>query len=213
MAHNYHVSVSGSDTWAGSAQRPLRTIQRAADLARPGDTVTIHEGVYREHVNPVRGGTGDTERILYTAAPGEKPVISGAERVSDWERIGDGVYRTVLPNTMFGDFNPYKETVGGDWFRSLERDFHLGEVYINGKSMFEVSTLDEVMDPKPSRRRVNRNGRCTHGAAGRTRTPPRSMPGSASSIPHGRTSRSTCVDSASGRRRPESTTSRCVDCT
>ncbi|MBP7403202.1 MAG: right-handed parallel beta-helix repeat-containing protein, partial [Clostridia bacterium] len=149
MAHNYHVSVSGSDTWAGSAQRPLRTIQRAADLARPGDTVTIHEGVYREHVNPVRGGAGDTERILYTAAPGEKPVISGAERVSDWERIGDGVYRTVLPNTMFGDFNPYKETVGGDWFRSLERDFHLGEVYINGKSMFEVSTLDEVMDPKP----------------------------------------------------------------
>ena len=41
----------------GSKSAPLRTIQRAADLARPGDVITVHEGIYRERVNPPRGGT------------------------------------------------------------------------------------------------------------------------------------------------------------
>ena len=149
MSRNFHVSVSGDDTWAGSVQRPFRTIQQAADLAQPGDIVTIHEGIYREHVNPKRGGTGDNERILYTAALGEKPIISGAERITGWEHVEGSVYRAVVPNRLFGSFNPYREIVWGDWFRSLDRTFHLGEVYLNGKSLFEVVTLDEVIHPRP----------------------------------------------------------------
>ncbi len=151
MERHFHVSIAGNDTWAGSAQHPFRTIQRAADLAKPGDTVTVHEGVYREHVNPKRGGTGDTERVTYEAALGEKVVISGAEEVTNWERVEGSVYRAVIPNSLFGDFNPYREVIWGDWFRSMERVFHLGEVYINGKSMFEVTTLEDVMNPKPFR--------------------------------------------------------------
>ena len=45
-----HVATDGDDSKDGSASSPLRTISRAADLARPGDTVLVHGGEYRESV-------------------------------------------------------------------------------------------------------------------------------------------------------------------
>lgn len=149
QSNHFHVSTIGCDTWAGSKERPFRTIQRAADLAKAGDTITVHEGIYREHVNPRRGGTSDSERITYEAAPGEHVIISGAEQIKDWIRVEGNVYKTVIPNSFFGDFNPYQEIVSGDWFKSLERVFHRGEVYINGKSMFEAENLELVQNPIP----------------------------------------------------------------
>ena len=85
-ATEYHVSINGKDTNDGSAKNPLLTIQRAADLAQPGDTITVHKGLYRERVNPPRGGTSDEKRIVYQAAPGEKVVITGSELVTGWKR-------------------------------------------------------------------------------------------------------------------------------
>ncbi len=37
-----HVATDGDDFKDGSAGCPLRTINRAAELARPGDTVLVH---------------------------------------------------------------------------------------------------------------------------------------------------------------------------
>ena len=48
MTSMYHVAMSGSDSSDGSQGRPFRTINQGADLARPGDTVVVHEGEYRE---------------------------------------------------------------------------------------------------------------------------------------------------------------------
>jgi len=42
---------------------------------QPGDTVLIRSGVYRECVQPARGGTSEKERITYRAFPGDTPVI------------------------------------------------------------------------------------------------------------------------------------------
>ena len=78
-AAELHVAITGSDTNPGTQTAPLRTIQRAADLAQPGDTVTVHAGVYRERVNPPRGGESDAKRIVYQAAAGQKVVITGSE--------------------------------------------------------------------------------------------------------------------------------------
>ena len=33
--------------------------------------ITVHQGVYRERINPPRGGKSDEKRIVYRAAPGE----------------------------------------------------------------------------------------------------------------------------------------------
>jgi hypothetical protein len=68
MSAELHVTTTGSDPAEGSADRPLRTISRAAAIARPGDTVLVHGGEYREWVQPQRGGLSDRRRITYTAA-------------------------------------------------------------------------------------------------------------------------------------------------
>src|SRR5215471_8737007 len=80
----YHVSKEGSDGNDGSSSRPLQTISAAASRAVAGDTITVHRGVYRERIDPPRGGTSDSKRITYQAAPGEKVVITGSEPVKGW---------------------------------------------------------------------------------------------------------------------------------
>jgi hypothetical protein len=42
----YHVAPTGSDSNPGSEARPFRTIQKAADSVKPGDTVLVDDGVY-----------------------------------------------------------------------------------------------------------------------------------------------------------------------
>ena len=83
-AREFHVFVNGNDTHDGSSSRPYKTISRAAQVAQPGDTITVHEGTYRERVTPPRGGESEARRIVYRAAPGEKAVIKGSEVVRDW---------------------------------------------------------------------------------------------------------------------------------
>src|SRR5579859_6793956 len=55
-ATEFHVAPDGNDTNRGTRKAALRTIQRAADLAQPGDVITVQGGVYRERINPPRGG-------------------------------------------------------------------------------------------------------------------------------------------------------------
>ncbi|MHC4646143.1 MAG: DUF1565 domain-containing protein [Planctomycetota bacterium] len=155
-AREWHVSVKGSDKNDGSASKPLRTISTAAQAAQPGDVVTVHEGTYRERVTPPRGGESDSKRIVYQAARGEKVVIKGSEVVTGWKHVRDGVWKVTIGNTFFADYNPYKDIITGDWFDRMGRDHHTGEVYLNGKSLFEKGSLDEVMDPKPHPRAADK---------------------------------------------------------
>src|SRR5687767_12337385 len=62
----FYVSTAGSNGNNGSAGFPFRTIQKAADVARPGDTVLIRPGVYREQVRLRTSGTAE-KRITFRA--------------------------------------------------------------------------------------------------------------------------------------------------
>ena len=62
-AAEYYVSQTGDDAKGGSQAAPFKTISAAAEKAQPGDTITVHAGVYRERINPPRGGTADANRI------------------------------------------------------------------------------------------------------------------------------------------------------
>ena len=115
-AAELHVAITGSDASPGTQAAPLRTIQRAAEKAIPGDTVTVHAGLYREHVNPPRGGISDSKRIVYRAAPGEKAVIAGSEIIKQWQKVQEDVWKAVLPNSLFGGFSPYNDIIGGEWY-------------------------------------------------------------------------------------------------
>lgn len=146
-AAELHVATSGNDANAGTRAAPLRTIQRAADLAQPGDVITVHDGVYRERIAPPRGGQSDQKRIVYQAAPGEKVEIKGSEIVKNWSKVQDNVWKATLPNSFFGDFNPYHDLIRGDWFNPLGRQHHTGAVYLNGQWLAEAATLDDVLKP------------------------------------------------------------------
>lgn len=145
----FHVATTGSDAAEGSATAPLRTVSRAAVLAEPGDTVRVHEGEYREWVKPARGGLSDSRRITYEAAEGEHVVIKGSERVTGWTREDGDVWRAEVPNTLFGDFNPFAEVMEGDWLVSPAGGgaTHLGDVYLDGRSFYEVQDRAAVTDP------------------------------------------------------------------
>ena len=64
-AVEYHVSSTGFDGTPGSDAKPFRTISAAAAVAEPGDSITVHEGVYRERVNPgLADNLGGDERFF-----------------------------------------------------------------------------------------------------------------------------------------------------
>jgi hypothetical protein len=85
---------------------PLLTIQAAANKAQAGDTITVHEGIYRERVNPPRGGTSDAMRITCQSAPGEKVVLTGSELVRGWRQLQNDTWTVTLPNSFFGTLIP-----------------------------------------------------------------------------------------------------------
>ncbi len=147
----FHVATSGNDAHPGNRVRPFRTIQRAADLAQPGDVVTVHAGVYRERVNPPRGGDSDQKRIVYRAAPGETVEIKGSVVVKGWVQIREGVWQVSLPNARFGRFNPYTNVIRGDWFGPRGRLHHTGAVYLNGDWLIEAPRIEYLLSPTSER--------------------------------------------------------------
>ena len=84
-----YVSLSGSDQNDGRAKdKPLKTIARAAQLVRPGDTVYLRGGVYKGKHQAYFGydrqpfttdGTKDRP-ITITSYPGERAIIDGGDR-------------------------------------------------------------------------------------------------------------------------------------
>ena len=142
-----HVATNGNDADPGTVSSPLRSVQRASDLAQPGDTVTVHAGVYRERVNPPRGGVSDLQRITYRSAPGEQVVITGSEPVKNWVQVSNDTWTVSLPNSFFGAFNPYGDRLRGDWFNPKGREHHTGAVYLNGEWLTEAAKLDDVLKP------------------------------------------------------------------
>ena len=120
-ARTYHVAqgnAAASDDNPGSAEKPFKTVQHAAEVLQPGERVVVHAGIYRECVRPARGGTGPDKMIAYEAAAGETVTLCGSEiwkprfeKSSGWElgRVPDGVtiWMGDLPLEKFGGYNPF----------------------------------------------------------------------------------------------------------
>jgi parallel beta-helix repeat protein len=94
-AETMYVALSGSDAAAGTAVAAWRTIQHGVDALKPGDTLLIGPGTYRERVELQRGGTA-TAPVTIAALPGARAIVSGADRLNGgWSRVPggeDGIY-------------------------------------------------------------------------------------------------------------------------
>ena len=134
-------------------------------IAETGDRVIVHEGVYREWVKPAHTGYSNISRITYEAAEGEKVVIKGfLKGFRTGEQTEGTVWKAVVPNTLFGDYNPYQEILGGDWFlypcaRMDRRDtVSIRGVYLNGEIIFEAKSLEDEESCNSVRKATIRRG-------------------------------------------------------
>lgn len=142
----YYVNDNVTKTGTGIKSSPFKTIQEAADVAKPGDEVLVFPGIYRESVNPKYGGT-EKERIIYRSIEKGQAHITGSESLKNWKRIGGNVWKAVVSNSIFDSFNPFVTLVSGDWYMA-SNIAHTGEVYLNEKSMYETTSLEGVYHPQ-----------------------------------------------------------------
>jgi len=106
ITSEYHVAqknLAADGKNPGTADKPFKTINAAVADARlqPGDTLYVHEGVYREAVglscaNAHQGRPGAHIRII--AWPKEVVEIKGSDVVTDWKKYdGDAPATTTAP--------------------------------------------------------------------------------------------------------------------
>jgi parallel beta-helix repeat protein len=132
----FYVSPNGNDTWSGKREipntdrtdGPFATIQRARDAIR--QIKRLHNGTLKKPVTvllrdgsyflpepltftPEDSGKADCP-ITYKAYPGEKPIISGGQLITDWQRQGN-LWVTHLPNVKTGKWYFRLLRVGDDW--------------------------------------------------------------------------------------------------
>ena len=88
FSRTYYVdgnAKNAEDSGSGTKDHPFRTINHAAQILQPGESVVIASGVYREAIRPARGGTSPEAMISYEAAPGAHVEVLGAIAVSGWQ--------------------------------------------------------------------------------------------------------------------------------
>ncbi|HSA95142.1 MAG TPA: right-handed parallel beta-helix repeat-containing protein [Acidobacteriota bacterium] len=124
FAKTYYVDNGdprASDANPGTRESPFLTIAKAARVLAPGERVVIAAGVYRERVDPARGGESPDKMISYEAAPGANVVVKGSRLAkTGWTPstryrldppAGGGaaakIYERRLDDLDFGGYNPF----------------------------------------------------------------------------------------------------------
>ncbi|WP_239014090.1 right-handed parallel beta-helix repeat-containing protein [Archangium violaceum] len=77
---SWYVSTKGSDTGAGTLEAPLRTIGRAATLAKPGELIRVLPGVYPEELVLESRGT-DVAPISLRGEGSPRPTLVPKDKV------------------------------------------------------------------------------------------------------------------------------------
>ena len=101
QARDFFVSPRGADGNPGTKARPFASFKHAVGRLRPGDTLFLREGIYRESLKPVTSGT-ELNPIIISNYTNEKVVISGADLLMDWKRDEKGVYSARMPWSLKG---------------------------------------------------------------------------------------------------------------
>jgi hypothetical protein len=154
------TAAAGGD---GSAVRPFRTIQAAAEVAGPGDTVRVRPGIYRERVAPPRGGEPGRP-IRYSSEVRHGAVVKGSDVWTPaWREEGEGLYSAELDDVSFPDRdyvdggNPYR--IAYEWDQERNRlppapfpsvQWTLGQVFLDGLPVRETSARAELGAGRPA---------------------------------------------------------------
>lgn len=88
------VATNGDDSAAGTLAQPLRTIQRAVDLADPGDVIAVRGGTYAltDNITITASGTA-SQPITLGAYQGEHVVVDGEQLPASHTPVGGSIAR------------------------------------------------------------------------------------------------------------------------
>jgi hypothetical protein len=115
----FHLNAAGDDAGDGSAGQPWATFGHALGQLRPGSTLVVGGGTYRERVQEVSVNPGRPEaRISVRAAPGERPVLRGLlwlDRPSHWTFSGINVTWDDQANSPEEHMVKITDGVGWSW--------------------------------------------------------------------------------------------------
>ena len=168
----YYVSTEGYDSYAGTIAFPFRTIQNAASVAKPGDTILVQPGIYRERVSPPIGGSSPSLPITYKSVVPQGAIIRGSiqwKPKSSCPSKNSVIYISPLLNSDFTDTsaidgaNPFKvrscvtpygrnglpEAVNKDPNSDPNMIYSLGQVFVND-TMYVQCPYKIEMEKEPS---------------------------------------------------------------
>jgi len=148
---------SAADTNPGTPERPLLTINAAAQLASAGDTVLVRGGTYRERIAPRRGGSAD-QPIVYETAPRETACVKGSDVWTHWKPVANhpGVFQAeIAGHIAAGEPNPFligisiapddQNLVARPADASADLPKTLGQVFFDGRPVTETNSESAVL--------------------------------------------------------------------
>lgn len=131
-----HPAAADDPGWAYPAV-PLASLAKACAIARPGETILLRSGTYRETLRP------ESPNVTIRAMKGEKVEISGANLIKGWSREADGSWSAALPsapNQVLRDGQPwtdftYKQAVGRIVVKGGDPRLHLFETVVRKRGL------------------------------------------------------------------------------
>ncbi len=143
-----YVSPHGRDSASGSVTDPKRTIAAAVAKGTPGfsdSTIVLRAGNYHEDITLYTR----QQNITIEAYPGEAVWMDGSTPVVDWSQSSPGVWVHSGWTAKF-DSTPGYDTKSAQSYSWVNPDApmaaHPDQVFMDGKQMTQVGSLDEVVD-------------------------------------------------------------------
>ena len=92
--NRYVSSLNGSTSGTGTQGNPYKNLSQLPALA-VGDTIFLEAGsLFREQLNLFAGGNQTSPVVITSYGNGAKPIVSGADTVSNWTQSGNKFYAT-----------------------------------------------------------------------------------------------------------------------
>ena len=129
----YYVAPDGSDRNSGASRKEAwQTVSRAAQAVRPGDTVLLAGGVYRETVT-IRVSGETNKPITFKPVPGEKVIFDGVGRSLREAFVVLGRNNINFDGFYFRDFGMFGWS--GVIYLSGSDNVNISRCLMNGRGM------------------------------------------------------------------------------
>jgi hypothetical protein len=97
-ATTFFVATTGNDANKGSLNDPFRTIQKAADNMKPGDTCRIFAGIYPEQIKVLTSGKQGLPLVFMLVNKDDEVVVTGLDPIplEQWQRVENNIYKVNI---------------------------------------------------------------------------------------------------------------------